>query len=94
VQFGLAVMSRTHHTREPWTTLGQRRGALIVALLFVLLAAAITATLMNLDHVPVQNPAPKPVDDTAMLRLEREQLERIEASWQRVEPTAAVSMGW
>lgn len=87
-------MLRTHHTRDPWTNLGQRRGALIVALLFLLLAAAITATLMNLDHVPVQNPAPKPVNEAAMLRLEREQIERIELSWQHTEPTAAVSMGW
>ncbi|HUH05384.1 MAG TPA: hypothetical protein VML75_25480 [Kofleriaceae bacterium] len=65
-----------------------------MALLFVLLAAAITATLMNLDHVPVQNPAPKPVEEAALLRLEREQIEQLEVSWQRAEPTAAVSMGW
>lgn len=87
-------MLRTHHTREPWTTHGQRRGALIVALLFVLLAAAITTTLMHLDRVPVQNPHPKATDPAAMLRFERAEVEAIEVAWSRVEPTAAVSMGW
>jgi hypothetical protein len=83
------VMLRTEHRREPFTTLNQRRGALLVVAICVLLAAAITFAMMHMDRPPAHNAGPRAVDEVAMLRLERDALEQM-----RPEPAAQVTLGW
>jgi hypothetical protein len=86
-------MMRSETRRHPWstpvTTLNQRRGALIVLVVAVLLAAAITLALMRMDRAPTPNASPGALEELAILRAERADLERWPA-----ESVNEVTAGW